>query len=113
MTAIKVSGNDACILEVNSETDFVAKNQEFKNLVDELAEHLLANKPATLEEAFGQKMSNGSTVEEFIKAGIAKIGEKLSLRRFGFNQDRTMTLLAHTSIWAAASVLFPCLRNNR
>lgn len=82
LTAIKVSGNDACILEVNSETDFVAKNQEFKNLVDELAEHLLANKPATLEEAFGQKMSNGSTVEEFIKAGIAKIGEKLSLRRF-------------------------------
>ena len=51
-------------------------------MVEELAEHLLANKPATLEEAFGQKMSNGSTVEEFIKAGIAKIGEKLSLRRF-------------------------------
>ena len=82
LTSIKISGNDAVIIEVNSETDFVAKNQEFQNLVTELAEHLLENKPASVEEALGQTMKSGSTVEEYIKAGIAKIGEKLSLRRF-------------------------------
>lgn len=82
LTSIKVSGNDAVIIEVNSETDFVAKNKEFQNLVEELADHVLENKPATVEEAAAQTMKNGTSVEEYIKAGIAKIGEKLSLRRF-------------------------------
>lgn len=82
LTSVKVSGNDAVIIEVNSETDFVAKNKEFQNLVEELADHLLENKPATVEEAAAQAMKNGSSVEEYIKASIAKIGEKLSLRRF-------------------------------
>lgn len=82
ITAILVGGNDAVILEVNSETDFVAKNEGFQTLVKELAEHLLNNKPATVEEAEAQTMENGATVGEHINAAIAKIGEKLSLRRF-------------------------------
>ncbi|WP_147532124.1 translation elongation factor Ts [Bacillus marasmi] len=82
ITSILVGGNDAVILEVNSETDFVAKNEGFQTLVKELAEHLLKNKPATVEEAEAQKMENGATVAEHINAAIAKIGEKLSLRRF-------------------------------
>jgi elongation factor Ts len=81
-TLIEVNGNTAVILEVNSETDFVAKNEGFKTLVKELAAHLLANKPATVEEALQQKMDNGATVEEHINAAIAKIGEKITLRRF-------------------------------
>ncbi|WP_010282363.1 translation elongation factor Ts [Bacillus timonensis] len=82
LTSIEVSGNEAVILEVNSETDFVAKNEGFQTLVKELGAHLLANKPANVEEALEQKMDNGSTVSEYINAAIAKIGEKLSLRRF-------------------------------
>ncbi|MEH7335598.1 translation elongation factor Ts [Neobacillus drentensis] len=82
LAAISVEGNDAVILEVNSETDFVAKNEGFQTLVQELSAHLLKNKPATVEEATAQKMENGTTVEEHINAAIAKIGEKLSLRRF-------------------------------
>lgn len=82
LTAIKVDGNEAVILEVNSETDFVAKNEGFQTLVSELAEHLLASKPASAEEALTQSMTNGSTVESHINSAIAKIGEKLSLRRF-------------------------------
>ncbi|BBP89401.1 hypothetical protein BsIDN1_30190 [Bacillus safensis] len=70
------------ILEVNSETDFVAKNEGFQALLNELADHLLAAKPATLEEAHASKMENGSTVEEHITSAIAKIGEKITLRRF-------------------------------
>ncbi|CAM4033630.1 translation elongation factor Ts [Lederbergia lenta] len=81
-TFILSEGNDAVILEVNAETDFVAKNENFQVLVKELAEHLLANKPASVEEALKQKMSNGQSVDEYINAAIAKIGEKLTLRRF-------------------------------
>ncbi|VEF48381.1 translation elongation factor Ts [Bacillus freudenreichii] len=81
-TYILSEGNTAVLLEVNAETDFVAKNENFQQLVKELAEHLLANKPASLEEALEQKMSNGETVTEYINSAIAKIGEKITLRRF-------------------------------
>ncbi|GLI84867.1 elongation factor Ts [Rossellomorea marisflavi] len=81
-TFIASEGNTAIILEVNAETDFVAKNENFQNLVKELSSHLLATKPASVEEAMDQKMENGSVVSEFINAAIAKIGEKITLRRF-------------------------------
>ncbi|MCM3600161.1 translation elongation factor Ts [Robertmurraya korlensis] len=81
-TYILTQGNEAVILEVNSETDFVAKNEGFQVLVKELAEHVLANKPASVEEVNAQTMANGSTVESYVNAAIAKIGEKISLRRF-------------------------------
>ncbi|MEH6993850.1 translation elongation factor Ts [Neobacillus drentensis] len=81
LTYVVAEGNEAIILEVNSETDFVAKNEAFQSLVKELAAHLLANKPATVEEASAQTI-NGVTVADYINAAIAKIGEKLSLRRF-------------------------------
>ncbi|MEB3749592.1 translation elongation factor Ts [Geobacillus sp. FSL W8-0032] len=79
---IAVEGNTAVILEVNSETDFVAKNEEFQALVKTLAAHLLKQKPASLDEALGQTMDNGSTVQDYINEAIAKIGEKITLRRF-------------------------------
>ena len=82
LTSVVTEGNEAVILEVNSETDFVAKNEAFQALVQELAAHLLKNKPATVEEASAQTMENGATVADHINAAIAKIGEKLSLRRF-------------------------------
>ncbi|MBA9024841.1 translation elongation factor Ts [Peribacillus huizhouensis] len=81
LTSIIVNGNEAVILEVNSETDFVAKNEGFQLLVKELGEHLLANKPATVEEALEQTI-NGVKVADHINTAIAKIGEKLTLRRF-------------------------------
>ncbi|MFC9274820.1 translation elongation factor Ts [Bacillus spizizenii] len=81
-TLIKTDGNKGVILEVNSETDFVAKNEGFKELLNTLADHLLANAPADVEEAMAQKMENGSTVEEYITSAVAKIGEKITLRRF-------------------------------
>ncbi|MGA3851327.1 translation elongation factor Ts [Bacillus pumilus] len=82
LTLIKTDGNTGVILEVNSETDFVSKNEGFQSLLNELADHLLAAKPATIEEAHASKMENGSTVEEHITSAIAKIGEKITLRRF-------------------------------
>ncbi len=82
MTAVMANGNEAVILEVNAETDFVAKNEMFQELVQQLAEHLLAEKPADVEAALASTMSNGSNVQDHISNAIAKIGEKITLRRF-------------------------------
>ncbi len=82
LTYVLTEGNEAVILEVNSETDFVAKNEAFQNLVKDLAKHLLTNKPSTVEEASAQTMDSGVTVADTINSSIAKIGEKLTLRRF-------------------------------
>ncbi|MCO7174718.1 translation elongation factor Ts [Sporolactobacillus kofuensis] len=82
LAEIKIDGNKAVALEVNSETDFVAKNAEFKALIDELAQHLLDHSPASVDEALNQKMASGETVSDTITAAISKIGEKISLRRF-------------------------------
>jgi elongation factor Ts len=82
ITSIYVNGNEAILLEVNAETDFVAKNEGFQVLVQELAEYLLATKPASVEVALESKMSSGLSVADHISNAVAKIGEKLSLRRF-------------------------------
>ena len=81
LSHIEVKDNKAVILEINSETDFVAKNEKFVALVKNVAEAILAAEPATLEEAL-QVEAQGGTVEAVINEGIATIGEKLSLRRF-------------------------------
>ncbi|MCK0470781.1 translation elongation factor Ts [Halalkalibacter sp. APA_J-10(15)] len=82
LTIVKSEGNKAVIAEINSETDFVAKNENFQKLVGDLADFVLKNEPTTVEEALGQEFAPGQTVEEFINSSIAKIGEKISLRRF-------------------------------
>ena len=77
---IVTSDNKAVILEVNSETDFVAKNEEFTNFVDYLANTILANNLKTHEEVLSFE-DNGETIEAKLVALTAKIGEKLSFRR--------------------------------
>ena len=78
---IKTDGNKAVILEVNSETDFVAKNEEFTNFVDYLVDTVLNNDLATVEDAMNFN-DGGETISEKLAALVAKIGEKISFRRF-------------------------------
>lgn len=80
LTAFKVAGNVAAMVEVNSETDFVAKNQEFKDLVANIADYVLENNATTLEETLAINIA-GKTVETLVAEASGKIGEKLSLRR--------------------------------
>lgn len=78
---ILINGDNAVIVEVNSETDFVAKNSEFTGLVEDILNSIMNNDPKTVEDVL--KLSvNGETVEDLIINKTAKIGEKLSLRRF-------------------------------
>lgn len=78
---IYVDGNKAVILEVNSETDFVSKNEEFRAMIDTIGGALLKSNVETVEEAKELTTDKG-TVGELIVNKTAKIGEKLSLRRF-------------------------------
>ena len=81
VAAILTRGNDAAIIEVNSETDFVAKNSEFQSLVDEILETIIKSDAKTIEEVLELNTSNG-TINDLIISKTATIGEKLSLRRF-------------------------------
>ena len=81
VVAAASDGNTACIVEINSETDFVAKNENFLALVKKIAEHIVACKPADMD-ALNASQMDGKTVAEVMTEAVASIGEKLSLRRF-------------------------------
>lgn len=81
VTATYVDGNTAALIELNSETDFVAKNDKFQSLVATVVKAIAEAKPATMEEALAVKVGD-KTIEELILEGTTVIGEKLSLRRF-------------------------------
>ncbi len=82
LTAIAVSGNVGAIVEVNCETDFVAKNPEFQTLVKDIAEHVVTQRPATVEAALEQPFKGqGDALSQVINEKIATIGENISFRR--------------------------------
>ena len=81
LTKAVEKGNKAAIVEVNSETDFVAKNEAFTSFVDNLANTIVESNVSTLEEANELKI-DGETVANTIINLTAKIGEKISFRRF-------------------------------
>ncbi|MBD3948259.1 elongation factor Ts [Tuanshanicoccus lijuaniae] len=81
MTATHVDGNTAALIEVNAETDFVTRNDQFKALVATVAKAIAEGKPADLEAALALTV-DGQTVNDLIINAINTIGEKISLRRF-------------------------------
>lgn len=81
LAATSINGNTAAIIEVNSETDFVSKNEEFVNIVNTIADAVAANKPATMEEANAIEV-DGKTIADIVLEATNKIGEKISFRRF-------------------------------
>ena len=81
LSAIYEEGNKAVILEVNSETDFVAKNAEFVKMVETIGKAILNSNATSLEEALNLPAPEG-TINDLIINETATIGEKLSLRRF-------------------------------
>ena len=74
--------NVTAIVEVNSETDFVAKNATFQEFVKEILKTIIANKPADVDALLASNYVSGGTVAEALAEQIYKIGEKLSIRRF-------------------------------
>ena len=81
LAKILIEGNKAVVLEVNSETDFVAKNDRFLALLDEAAKAIFNSNAKTVEEALALPTAEGTLNDSFIGA-VAVIGEKITLRRF-------------------------------
>ena len=81
LAKILIEGNKAVVLEVNSETDFVAKNDRFLALLDEAAKTIFNSNVKTVEEALALPTAEGTLNDSFI-AAVAIIGEKITLRRF-------------------------------
>ncbi|RTK92431.1 MAG: elongation factor Ts [Rickettsiales bacterium] len=79
LTAVSVNGNRAAIIEINSETDFVSRNELFQNLVREVAE--IAVNVDDIQSLKSSKAKSGKTIEDEIIANVATIGENLTLRR--------------------------------
>ena len=95
--AFSEDGKTAAIVEVNSETDFVAKNEEFKSLVNTIADAILNSEVTTVEEAMALEVE-GTTIENMIVEKTSKIGEKLSFRRFNVvtkNDDEVFGPYSH------------------
>lgn len=97
LTKIYEEGNKAILLELNSETDFVAKNEQFLELLDKLAENILKSDVKTVEEASTIAI-DGETINDIIINATATIGEKISLRRFEIltkNDDEQFVTYSH------------------
>ncbi|MBX9866643.1 MAG: translation elongation factor Ts [Burkholderiales bacterium] len=80
--SISADGKRGALIEVNSETDFVAKDDSFIAFADQVAAALVENQVTTAEELAELKLASGKTVEETRKDIIAKLGENISVRRF-------------------------------
>lgn len=97
LTKIYEEGNKAILLELNSETDFVAKNEQFLELLDKLAENILKSDVKTVEEASAITI-DGEAINDIIINATATIGEKISLRRFEIltkNDDEQFVTYSH------------------
>ena len=79
---ISADGKKGVVVEINSETDFVAKNEEFYNFVVEVAKTVVEKDPADVEALKAIKLETGKTVQEALTDKIARIGENMSIRRF-------------------------------
>ena len=96
-----VEGNVGAIIEVNCETDFVAKNEEFKQLVSNLAKQVVATKPASVEELLASTCTVcdcGKKIEDIIKEKVATIGEKITVRRFDIVEGNPATYIHNGKI---------------
>ena len=95
---IAEDGKSGAVVEVNSETDFVAKNEEFRTFVTNVAKQVLETNPKDVEELLAQeaKFEPGKTVQEVLVEKIATIGENMTIRRFArFESDGLVEKYIH------------------
>ena len=91
----KAEGELGVMLELNCETDFVAKGDRFQALAEELLAHLANVKSATIEEFLSSKLASGKSVQEVIDEGNATLGEKIVLARIAVLTGSPVALYLH------------------
>ncbi|AUG79882.1 elongation factor Ts [Kitasatospora sp. MMS16-BH015] len=99
VAALIAEGNNSGVLvELNCETDFVAKGDKFVEVADKLAAHVAATSPADLDAALASEIEAGKTVQAFVDEANATLGEKIVFRRFAqFEGDGYVAVYLHKS----------------
>ncbi|MGM0501148.1 MAG: translation elongation factor Ts [Bacillota bacterium] len=99
LVSVEEQDDVAVIVEINSETDFVAKTDQFKEVVQNITDHILEEQPDSVGQALEQPLQGkGEAVEKYLKESIAQIGEKITLRRFEIIEkkaDQTVATYLH------------------
>lgn len=80
--AVSEDGSQAVMVEVNSETDFVARNEEFIEFANDVTNTILASMPGSRDEMLGLTLGSGSSIADAVETMVGKIGEKIDVRRF-------------------------------
>ncbi|KAB8176333.1 translation elongation factor Ts [Microbispora catharanthi] len=95
LVAVKHEGDSlAALLELNCETDFVAKNERFQELAADIVAHIVATKPADVPTLLESEL-NGKTVKELLDEANAALGEKVEIRRFALLEGGFITSYMH------------------
>lgn len=81
---ISADSKKGAMVEVNSETDFVAKNEEFQNFVSDVAQTIADSNPENMEQLLATDFNADGTVKDSLNSKIAKIGENLNIRRYSY-----------------------------
>jgi elongation factor Ts len=95
---VSADGKSAVILEINSETDFVAKDGNFQTFSDQVLQAVMSERPESVEALSGLSIGTGQSVEEARQALISKVGENILIRRFEIlDSDSSMASYSHGS----------------
>lgn len=92
---VNESANEGYILEVNAETDFVARNEKFQQFTEEVFKLIKKNKPANLDELMNLPLANGISVKDNLYSLSGVIGEKLGIKRFAILTGATVGAYSH------------------
>ena len=95
LVTAKAEGDLGVMLELNCETDFVAKGERFQELADELLNHLVSSKIADLSDFLASKLPSGKTVQERVDEGNATLGEKIEIKRISVLTGSPVALYLH------------------
>ena len=95
LVTAKAEGDLGVMLELNCETDFVAKGERFQELADELLNHLATSKIADLSDFLASKLPSGKTVQERVDEGNATLGEKIEIKRISVLTGSPVALYLH------------------
>jgi len=105
VTRVSPDGVRGVIVEVNAETDFVGRSEDFMRFAERVAETLEARQPSTLEELVAAPTAEGKTVEQLLNDVLAKVGEKVSIRRFTTVSSQGGRVSAYTHLGNKIGVL--------
>ena len=105
VTRVTPDARTGVIVEVNAETDFVGRSEDFVGFANAVAESLEKHRPESLEKALGMMLANGKTVAQGLDDLLAKVGEKIEVRRFQIVTSRSGVVSAYTHLGSKIGVL--------